>query len=314
MVIMVVIGPISQVGAASPAGSEVRTGSGGQGRETDDGATASIPARKATPVTLDSPPDRERQNAPSTAWETRLDRRIRSASGAVRSRWPDWLPLMVPATGLAVVLVLVWLAGEVYDGVTEQEGVAGLDRPALNLALRLRTPTAAHAVTLFTNLGGVIGMSTIAVIGAVALCWWYRSWHPAAVLALAATGSLLMTSVGKAVIGRVRPPLVDAVPPLETSPSFPSGHTLNATVVIGVIAYLVARRLGRQLARTAVVATWVVFVIAIGLSRVYLGHHWLTDVLVGWMLGLAWLVVVVTSYRIWMIRLARPASGRQPAR
>jgi undecaprenyl-diphosphatase len=251
------------------------------------------------------------EELPTTAWEARLDRRLRRSASAVRQRWPGWLPALVPVTGLAAALLLVWLAEEVYDAVSEQDGVAGLDRPALDLALRLRTSTAAHLVTWFTDLGGVAGMSVIAVLASVALCRWYRSWHPAGLVALAAAGSLLMTTVGKAVIGRVRPPLVDAVPPLETSPSFPSGHTLNATVVIGVLAYLTCRRLVRRRARTAVVTAAAAFVIAMGLSRVYLGHHWLTDVLVAWVLGLGWLVVVVTSYRIRVIWQHRPRP--QPA-
>lgn len=178
---------------------------------------------------------------------------------------------------------------------------------------RLRTPARDHAVTLFTNLGGTVGMSVIAVLAAVLLCWWYRSWSPLPLLAVAAAGSLLMTVVGKSVIGRVRPPLVDAVPPFETSPSFPSGHTLNATVIVGLIGYLICLRLAHRRARSAVAATVTCFVLAIGLSRVYLGHHWLTDVLVGWVLGLGWLAVVVTAHRLWLWRQAGPVA-RSPQR
>ena len=123
-----------------------------------------------------------------------------------------------------------------------------------------------------------------------------------------------MTASGKELIGRARPPLSLAVPPYEESPSFPSGHTLNATVVIGVLVYLMLRRLGSTAARTAVITAGALFVGAMGLSRVFLGHHWLTDVMVGWTLGLAWLSVVVTAHRLFLtVRRARAAEAAREA-
>ena len=95
-----------------------------------------------------------------------------------------------------------------------------------------------------------------------------------------------------------------AVPPLESSPSFPSGHTLNATVVVGVLAYLLLIRLVRPAARVAVLLAASGFVLAMGLSRVYLGHHWLSDVVAAWLFGLGWLAVVVTAHRV-MVTLGR---------
>ncbi|WP_107705974.1 phosphatase PAP2 family protein [Nocardioides allogilvus] len=107
-----------------------------------------------------------------------------------------------------------------------------------------------------------------------------------------------MTVVGKHLVGRVRPPQELAVPPYESTPSFPSGHTLNSWVLWILIGYLVAVRTGSH--RLAVVAPAVatVLAMAMGLSRVYLGHHWLTDVLVGWTLGAAWLAVIITGHRL----------------
>jgi undecaprenyl-diphosphatase len=220
---------------------------------------------------------------------------------------------VVLAAGLGIALVMVWLAEELYDAVTAGNGVAGLDRPALDLALRLRSPGLDRAVTLFTNLGGTIGMTVIALVAAGLLCRWHRSWLPLGLLAVGAAGSLAMTVVGKQAIGRVRPPTVDAVPPFESSPSFPSGHTLNSTVIVGLIGYLVCLRLARKRARTAVGVAATVFVVGIGLSRVYLGHHWMTDVLVGWALGLGWLAVVATAHRLWLWRHPLPPPAASPA-
>ncbi len=120
-------------------------------------------------------------------------------------------------------------------------------------------------------------------------------------------GSLSMTLVGKAVVGRLRPPQVDAVPPFESSPSFPSGHALNSTTIAGMIAYLLLLHLRRRAGRVLTVVLAAAWAVSIGLSRVFLGHHWLTDVMVGWALGAAWLAVVVTAHRIFLtVRHARP--------
>ena len=127
-------------------------------------------------------------------------------------------------------------------------------------------------------------------------------------MVIAAVGSLAMTTTGKAFIGRTRPPLSDAVPPYETSPSFPSGHTLNATVITAVVVYLLLRRLESAWARTTTIVLGAVFVVTMGLTRVFLGHHWLTDVVAGWALGLGWAAAVITAHRLFLtVRRSAPS-------
>jgi membrane-associated phospholipid phosphatase len=119
-----------------------------------------------------------------------------------------------------------------------------------------------------------------------------------------------MTIAGKDMIGRLRPPLELAVPPYESSPSFPSGHSLNALVLAGIVAYLLVIRQHRRRTRILTIALAVLFTVTMGLSRVYLGHHWLTDVLVAWTLGIAWLAVVITAHRLFLtFHLQRAAAG-----
>jgi len=143
----------------------------------------------------------------------------------------------------------------------------------------------------------------------------WRSWTPLVLMAIGASGSLLMTVVGKQLVGRARPPLEYAVPPYETSPSFPSGHTLNSTVIAGLLAYLLLLHLRSLIARMLSVVLAVSWFVAMGLSRVFLGYHWLTDVLAGWTLGLAWVVVVITCHRLYLTvertRFSRADSRQQ---
>lgn len=207
---------------------------------------------------------------------------------------------------LSLALTLVDVTHEVYEGVVARNGATVLDQPALDLALQWRDPGLDHAVTLFTDLGGPIGMPVLATIVVVTLAALQRAWTPIIVTLVAAVGSLLMTLVGKGLIGRARPALEFAVPPYETSPSFPSGHTLNATVLTTVVLYLVLLRTTATWQRVVTITLGTLFVLAMGLSRVFLGHHWLTDVLAGWAIGLAWALAVITAHRL-LVTLRRAA-------
>jgi membrane-associated phospholipid phosphatase len=209
------------------------------------------------------------------------------------------LYLTVCVGGL-VVLGLTAAGAGVYDSVAEHDGLASFDRPALNTAIGLRTATNDKLLTWFTHLGGPLGMTIIAACITTAMVVGWRSRTPLILMVIAVAGSLAMTIVGKLVVARARPPIVDAVPPYETSPSLPSGHALNSTVIAGMVAYLILRRLESRLARAVTVAVAAAWAVAMGLSRVFLGHHWLTDVVFGWILGLAWLTVVITAHRLFL--------------
>ena len=227
---------------------------------------------------------------------------------AVReSSWVRWgerhlVVLLTLVIGGALALTFAVASAQVYDAVTDEEGVAGLDMPVLQAAMDVRSPVLNDVVTAYTDLGGVIGMPVLATLAAAAMAIAWRRWTPVVVMVVAGGGSLLLTVVGKPLVGRQRPELANAVPPYETSASFPSGHTLNATVVAGVVAYLLVLHLRRLSARVAVILGAVLFAVTMGLSRVYLGHHWLTDVMVAWTLGLAWLTVVVVAHQVFLAR------------
>jgi undecaprenyl-diphosphatase len=71
-------------------------------------------------------------------------------------------------------------------------------------------------------------------------------------------------------------------------------------VIAGIVAYLIILRLHSNRARILTAAAAALFAVAIGLSRVFLGHHWLTDVLAAWALGAAWLAIVITAHRLYL--------------
>jgi membrane-associated phospholipid phosphatase len=223
--------------------------------------------------------------------------------------------VVTSAIGAGLVTLLTLASAEVYEDVKASNGLSNLDVPVLNLAVSLRTPQNVAVVHFFTDLGGVVKLTiiTMAIVTIMVVRW--RSWTPLALMAIGASGSLLMTAEGKQLVGRARPPLAYAVPPYETSPSFPSGHTLNSTVIASLVAYLLLLHLTSLITRILSVVLAVAWFVAMGLSRVFLGYHWFTDVLVGWTLGLAWVVVVITCHRLYLTvqrtRIAEAESGAE---
>ncbi len=220
---------------------------------------------------------------------------------AVEEKLPErvrpHLAILLPAAIGALVLGLFTLgAGEIYEGVTENDDLALLDQPVLEAMVASRTEWLNTLVGGYTQIGGPIVSPIIATIVVAIMCWLWRSWLPATLMIAAAIGSLTVTFVGKDIIGRVRPAQEYAIAPFESTPSFPSGHALNAVVVGGIIAYLLFRHFGNRRTRIIIVVLAAAYALTMGASRVYLGHHWLTDVMTGWLLGGAWLAVIITTH------------------
>ncbi|MBA2561257.1 MAG: phosphatase PAP2 family protein [Propionibacteriales bacterium] len=251
--------------------------------------------------------DQDRRDQPDLGeWRREAARRVSASvvheTGGARPaehRATPYVVLFVTASiGLAVATLLTVASAEIYDNVTDHNGIAGFDRPVLDQMIAWRTADRNSWVTHATSLGSASTMPIIATVAALAIAWWWRRWTPVLLMAIAAGGSLVMTVLGKEVVNRARPDHALAVPPFESSASFPSGHSLNTWVILGIVAYLVACRLGNTFAATVTVVVALVLAVAMGLSRVYLGLHWLTDVLVAWTLGTAWLAVIITGHRL----------------
>lgn len=236
----------------------------------------------------------------------RLARAVRRSSDFLGPHGPL---ILTSLPGGAIVAGMTALFARVYESVIQADGVAELDHPALAAGKSLRSPALDLIVTAYAYLGDTVGMLVLALTATIALTIKWRTWTPTILIVIAGTGSLLMTIAGKRLIGRTRPDFKDAVPPFDYSASFPSGHSLNSVVIIGIIAYLIVLQLRMTLSRCFTVSVAATFAVTIGLSGVYLGHHWLTDVLAAWTLGAAWLALVITAHGLYQtVRKQRPAA------
>lgn len=220
-----------------------------------------------------------------------------------------WTTLLIGGT---LVIIMALLGAEVYANVVDDRGLTALDLPALELSKDLRSPALDAGVTAFTNIGGGIGMPILATILTAWLTFLSRTWRPIILVGGAAAVSTFATTAGKRLVGRTRPDQSEAVPPYETTPSFPSGHTLNTTVVIGVLVYIICLQFEVLWTRITAITAGLIFIVAMGLSRVFLGHHWLTDVMAGWFLGLAWVGIVILAHRLFHLLRKREHAGPAP--
>ncbi len=159
------------------------------------------------------------------------------------------------------------------------------DRQILLLIAHWRNPGLTWLMKLLTDFGGTKSLILITVLLTVILVWrHYR--QEAVILVTAMLSSVVINQTLKHLINRVRPDVVTHLI-VATSPSFPSGHAMNNTIFYFIITYL-SWWIWRKKPLTLFVAlVGLVLVMLISFSRLYLGVHYPTDIIAGWILGLA---------------------------
>ena len=190
---------------------------------------------------------------------------------------------------LCISLASFALLAVAYD----EEPLASVDRKAAEWVAS-STPSSAEWLARPPSwFGGWIGMAALAIIVIVVLLR-ERSWVDLTFFAAALAGSQIVVALLKAWFDRPRPHLgsVIALPP---SASFPSGHATAGVASLGAAAVLVAERIPSQRARVWLWTFVVISGLAVGMSRIVLNVHYLTDVIAGWCLGLAWLAACLLA-------------------
>jgi undecaprenyl-diphosphatase len=194
-----------------------------------------------------------------------------------------------------------WL---MFAAVQSDSGLAALDGPAHSLLVAARSPV---ATVLLAALSAVTAPEVLTVIGAAfAMAWvaWKRElWRPA-VLMGAMVLAVVLTTLIKQFVGRSRPPAADFLLGPDDALSFPSGHTVGIGVFAVVLAYLVLSRSGTRTTAALGFSGALTVTVLVGFSRLYLGYHWLTDVVAS--LGVALAVAAVAVFT----DVARHSSAR----
>ena len=204
-----------------------------------------------------------------------------------------WTMGLIGAIGS--LIFLGWLASNVVAGETRHfdewigANVHGLAKPGVTYAMSGITLLGANQVLI--------------LIGAVVLISFYRAhWRREAVLFMVTmVGAALLNRVLKAYFQRPRPqPYFDLIAP--TSYSFPSGHSLLSLCFYGAIALAITAHLRKSSAKLLVWIFTAGLVLLIGISRVYLGVHYASDVIAGFTAACIWMVAVNGAGRVWRPR------------
>jgi undecaprenyl-diphosphatase len=170
--------------------------------------------------------------------------------------------------------------------VTDWSGLVWIDQSVLDATVRVRTPWLTDAVTVVTDLGGTLASWVITAAVVVALLVRRRLREAEMVAGAMLSGMLVMTGL-KMLFGRARPPFPERLVD-EATHSFPSGHAMMSAILVCVVGAALVRVAGPSARNPVVFGLLALWTVAVGLSRVYLGAHWLTDVLAGWAFGVAW--------------------------
>jgi undecaprenyl-diphosphatase len=213
--------------------------------------------------------------ARSTGWLTRLERR-------------ELMFLLIGLGGCVLVFVFLALAGEVMEGETlafDKKIVLGL-RKADDPSQPIGPAWITGALMDLTALGGptVLCLVVLAVVGFLVLQKRYRTGF--LVFLTAASGETVGYAM-KSLFARPRPTLVPHLREAFSS-SFPSGHAMQSAIVYLTLGAMLMRIAEGRLTKIYCLAAAMILTCLVGVSRVYLGVHYPTDVLAGWIVGLFW--------------------------
>jgi len=208
--------------------------------------------------------------------------------------------------GVAVLLLTAWVFGIIAGQVSAGGPITLVDVQVANWfhAHAHATPDLTLALLLFTHWNSVAGVLAMTALLGYAL---FRRRLDYWLLALAVTvpGGMAVNVLMKFSFARARPVFEEPLVVLHTY-SFPSGHASGATLFYGFLACLLARHVASNGKRAAIMGAAAAMVAAVCFSRVYLGAHYMTDVIAGVAEGVAWLAICIPA----MTSLRRRREGR----
>ena len=201
----------------------------------------------------------------------------------------------LPLTALiALLIITVMTLSEVAENSVNSEPMVQVDTAFTDWLFRVRISSLSQFFYAVTWLGSIYATVSALVIGSVVLFWQHKRRN-VFILWFIVVGMGASVQLGKRVFVRARPLQVAYYP--ETGYSFPSGHSATAMAMYGLLVYWFLRGVRRY--RRLIGAGGVVLILSVGFSRIYLGVHFLSDVLGGYLLGICWLIagIVLTEWQ-----------------
>lgn len=226
---------------------------------------------------------------------SRLRRRYRSQIDFIARRFRPRSALGLSLTlHLVALAVFGWLFGLVMVDVLVREDLIHVDGPVTRFLVDHRADWLTTVMRVVNAAGSAPVLAPVILVAGVVAKRRGMGWTPTVVLSGALLGALAIHALLAPLVGRSRPgvpSLVDAA----SGFSFPSGQATQAMAVLGGLAYVVSARLRGWGARVAAWSVCVVVVLVVGVAPVYLGVHWVSDVIGGYALGALWLAALLST-------------------
>lgn len=207
--------------------------------------------------------------------------------------------------GVVALVIAAWLFGYIADEVFDGAPITLVDLQLANWFHAHATPGVTQIMLVFTHWNSVAGVAIMAVLLGWVL-WQRRLDYWLLALACTVPGGMVVNGLMKLAFARARPSFDHPLVTLATY-SFPSGHSSGATLFYGFLACLLVRHIPHGGRRIAIACAAILMVALVGFSRIYLGAHYLTDVLAGITEGVAWLAICITA--VSSLRRRRTARG-----
>lgn len=198
--------------------------------------------------------------------------------------------------GAIITLVAGWAFGVIAEDVMASAAIVEIDEHLAAWFNAHATPFVIGVAKVATFLGGGIWVTLTMVLLSLVLIR-QRHWYRLAALVLTVGGGSLVNVILKHYFERPRPEVENPILHLSTY-SFPSGHTISATLLYGVLALYIAQRTRSWTQRIVAALAGVTLIFLVALSRVCLGVHYLSDVLGAICVGLMWLAACVTGIEV----------------
>lgn len=192
------------------------------------------------------------------------------------------------ALAAGVLLLVGWLVtgpGRSYAGA--------IDAPIRSSIRQMQSPLWTSLFLTVTKLGSTLYLAVIGSVIGVAFLYLRMFW-PFVIFVITMAGQAILHNGAKLLIARPRPSAMLSYPAIESF-SFPSGHALSALCLYASAAWLATNRLENSALKAGIWMITLMLVFLIGLSRVYIGIHYSTDVLVGWIAAAIWTAAVVST-------------------
>ena len=219
---------------------------------------------------------------------------LRSALSPFFERYGQFIPYFLTLTlALAIVVTSINFFIELTEGV-RSNALTSFDSSITEYVIAQREPGLTHYFLFVTNIGDFYGYLVVVSIFTFTSAFFFKRWKYVAQTTIVLVLATVSNMVLKRFIARARPGIEHLVS-VETL-SYPSGHAMSAMAFYGFMIYLFFRFRMNIFLKTGFILLLTLLILSIGISRIYLGVHYPSDILGGYIAGFIWVIFCVVVF------------------